>query len=102
MIDAIESETKPEKKAKAASAPIGALPCKGCWRREKCERLKLACDAYLLYRRHCSPARWQVAPRHPTADLYERAHSPPPSPPAPRVSPRPAAVQELFESEESL
>jgi hypothetical protein len=56
---------------------LGPRPCEGCRHQRRCKDQTLGCHAFILYRRHEGPARWALAPRHPTRDLYEQAMHPP-------------------------
>lgn len=51
---------------------IGEAPCDNCRHAERCRVELLACDAFALYAKGGSAARWQQAPRIPTAERFEQ------------------------------
>lgn len=66
----------------APPAPIAAVhaPCEGCRHQARCHEgpEPLGCAALVLFRHANSgdPARWSLAPRHPSREFYERATAP--------------------------
>jgi hypothetical protein len=51
-------------------------PCIACRNQSRCRTEKLACDALVIYLRVSgAPERWALAPRNPSAAIYERAHA---------------------------
>jgi hypothetical protein len=63
--------------AAAGSAGMVTPPCHGCRHAARCRAERLACEAFVLFKRFgISPERWACAPRQPSQEIYRRAHAP--------------------------
>jgi hypothetical protein len=52
-------------------------PCHGCRHAARCQAERLACEAYVLFKKvGGSPERWALAPRQPSPEIYKRAYAP--------------------------
>jgi hypothetical protein len=63
-------------------------PCDDCSKAKRCREETLGCAALVLFYHsnlNGSSARWACAPRFPSREYYERAHTPVKATPAPPV-----------------